>query len=137
MESTVRGCGWQGDETMTMKVKVFERYFVGIHDIKTDHVRDLLEKNGMSIFEVYREKIVDIPLTHILDNAVSTNKFALSNSLHTIIHKEHSIYSCTCNLEYEIVDERYPCDIPYCDEVISTEGEFDNWLRKRRLMETN
>lgn len=95
-------------------------------------MKKLLQNNGVWSFTQYKENIVDIDVKRIIDSEKSDIPYAAGyrycNRLYDIIHKETPFILEKEELEYEIVEEGYPEDIPYANCEFDNVEEFHKWM---------
>ena len=120
-----------------MKVRVFDDIIIFSNYITDEKVRKLLEDNEVFQLTELREKIVDIDLNEIiLSEDVERGKnyemgFTYCNRLYDIIHNEYKLRGDDYSLQYEIIENGYLEDIPWCETIFESISEFDKWMRDK------
>ena len=122
-----------------MKVKTWIRKFISVPYIEDKNARESLLDKGFTYLIEYKEEILDIPEEEIIDNdGYPHSGFWYCNNLYDLVHKKSKFSSELDNLEYEIIEEGYPEDIPYCEVYICDVEDFKKWMSeegKRQLEE--
>ena len=121
-----------------MKVKSWiRRHFITEH-IEDEKVRKLLFDNGIGHFSTYKEEIFDIDESEILDTGTryfDEPGYEYCNNLYDIVHEKSSFVLEKDDLEYEIIEDGYPNDIPYADRYYNTVDDFRKWMLEERIKE--
>lgn len=112
-----------------MKVKTWIRKGFSVAYLEDENARKLLFDNGFSYLTEYKEEILDISEEEIIDNdGYPHSGFCYSNTLYDLVHSKSKFRSELDNLEYEIVEEGYPKEIPYCTVDIYDMEDFKKWM---------
>lgn len=111
-----------------MKVKTWTRRTFSVPFIENENAKKLLLDNGFSYLSTYKEEILDISEDELIDNGYPHNGFWYNNTLYELVHEKSSFRGELEDLEYEIIEEGYPEDIPYCDVDIYSVDDFKNWM---------
>lgn len=121
-----------------MKVRVFDDVHIMSDHITDIKARNLLLSNGFSTIIELREKVIDIDLEDIIlkqDIKERGTKFKMgftySNRLYNIIHDKHKLRGSDCDLQFEIIEEEFLDDIPYCETFFKTVDEFVLWMKDK------
>lgn len=119
-----------------MKVKTWIKNGFSVVYLENEIARELLWDNGFSYLIEYREEILDIPEEEIVDDAgYPHNGFWYANVLYNLVHDKSKFRGELDNLEYEIIEEGYPYDIPYCDIDIYNAEDFKRWMLEKGIEE--
>ena len=112
-----------------MKVKTWIRKGFSVAYLEDENARKLLFNNGFSYLTEYKEEILDISEEEIIDNdGYPHSGFWYNNVLYDLVHSKSKFRSELDNLEYEIVEEGYPEEIPYCTVDIYDVEDFKKWM---------
>ena len=112
-----------------MKVKTWVRKGFSVPYIEDENARKLLLDNGFSYLTEYKEEILDIPEEEIIDNdGYPHSGFWYNNTLYDLVHKKSKFHNELDDLEYGIIEEGYPEEIPYCTVDIYEVEDFKNWM---------
>ncbi|MFD1402049.1 hypothetical protein [Robinsoniella peoriensis] len=121
-----------------MKVRVFDDVHIMSDYITDIKARNLLLTNGFSTITEMREKVIDIDLKDIvLEQDIEKRKpaykmgFTYSNRLYNIIHGKHNLRNSDYDLQFEIIEDGFLDDIPYCETVFKTADEFNVWMKEK------
>lgn len=124
-----------------MKVKTWIAKEFSVPYIADENARKLLLDNGFSHLTEYKEEILDIPEEEIIgNNGYLRKEFWYSDNLFDLVHDKSKFRNESDDIEYEIIEEGYPYDIPCCscDINICSVEDFKNWMleegRKERAM---
>ena len=100
--------------------------------VENEKIKKLLIDNGVYDFSTYKEQILDIDLKEIIDSSKSEENyrpgFRYCNRLYDLVHQKTMYISEKDDLEYEIIEEGYPMDIPYAKCEFDDVDEFIKWL---------
>lgn len=125
-----------------MKIRVFDDVLIMSDYITDERAKNLLLENGFCTLTELREKIVDIDLKDIvLENAIEFRGrnckmgFTYSNRLYDIIHDKHKLRYSDYDLQFEIIEENFLDDIPYCETIFKTVDEFSAWMNEKYIEE--
>lgn len=113
-----------------MKVKTWIRRFFSTPYIENEKARRLLLDNGFSNLTTYKEEILDILEEDLIDDGYTHDGFWYNNTLYDLVHQKSCFHGELDDLEYEIIEEGYPEDIPYCDVDIYCVEDFKDWMFK-------
>lgn len=115
-----------------MKVKTWIRRYMSSAWVEDERARELLINNSIYNFSTYKEQVMDVDLKEIVDNYKhEENDYAgyrYCNRLYSFVHDGTIFISEKDDLEYEIIEEGYPSDIPYADCEFDNVEEFHRWL---------
>lgn len=115
-----------------MKVKTWIERYVSSNWIEDKKARKLLIDNGIYNFWTHKEQILEINLNEIVDdykNKVTHEAgYRYNNRLYDLVHKKSTFVLEKNELEYEIVEEGYPYDIPYANCEFDNVEEFHKWM---------
>ena len=112
-----------------MKVKTWIRKVFSVPYIEDESARKLLLDNGFFCLTEYKEEILDIQEEEIIDSSgYSHSGFWYNNTLYDLVHNKSKFRSELDDLEYEIVEEGYPNEIPYCTVDIYDVEDFKKWM---------
>lgn len=111
-----------------MKVKTWIRNFFSTPYIENEEARKLLLDNGFSCLATYKEEILDISEEDLIDNGYPHDGFWYTNTLYDLVHQKSSFHNELDDLKYEIIEEGYPEDVPYCNVDIYSVDDFKNWM---------
>lgn len=112
-----------------MKVKTWIRKGFSVPYIEDENAKKLLLDNGFSYLTEYKEEILDIPEEEIIDNdGYPHSGFWYNNTLYDLVHEKSKFRSELDDLEYGIIEEGYPEEIPYCTVDIYEIEDFKNWM---------
>lgn len=115
-----------------MKVKTWIERYVSSSWIEDKKVRKLLIDNDIYNFWTHKEQILEINLNEIIDdykNEVTYEAgYRYNNRLYDLVHKKSMFVLEKAELEYEIVEEGYPYDIPYANCEFDNVEEFHKWM---------
>lgn len=112
-----------------MKVKTWVRKVFSVPYIEDESARKLLLDNGFFCLTEYKEEILNIPEEEIIDNdGYSHSGFWYNDTLYDLVHNKSKFRSELDDLEYEIVEEGYPNEIPYCTVDIYDVEDFKKWM---------
>ena len=115
-----------------MKVKTWVRRYVSSDWIENEKIKKLLLDNYVSHFWTYKEEILDVDLNDIVDTIKETENYEAGyrycNRLYNLVHSKSKFSLELDDLEYEIIEEGYPENIPwaYC-EFIDVD-KFHKWM---------
>ena len=122
-----------------MKIKIWQDRYIPINSIESEQLRQYaMQITTKNYFKTHQEKIIDIPISEILNNTTKhgcgfVHGYSLTNSVWSLLrNKYYFIEDDNYNLNYAICDEEFPNitdNIPYADIDIYTEEEFVNWLK--------
>lgn len=122
-----------------MKVRVFDDVRIISEYITDARIKNLLLDNGVSSFVELREQIIDIDLKNIiLEEDVKERGsdyemgYTYCNRLYDIIHDKHKLRGSDFDLQYEIIEEGFLEDIPWCETIFETTDGFNAWMKKCR-----
>lgn len=119
-----------------MKVKTWIRKCFSAFYLENENARKLLLDNGLSYLTEYREEILDIPEEEIIgDPGYPQSGFWYTNTLDDLVRDKSKFRSELDDLEYEIIEDGYPSDIPYCDVDIYNIEDFKRWMLFEGLKE--
>ena len=107
-----------------MKVKTWIRRYVCSDWIDDEKAKKLLLDNGIYNFFSYKEQIVDYEAG-----------YRYCNKLYDIVHDNTIFIGEKDDLEYEIIEEGYPMDIPYAKCEFDNVDEFIKWLLEEGVKE--
>lgn len=112
-----------------MKVKTWIRKGFSAFYLENEKARKLLLENGFSYLTEYREEILDIPEEEVIDDSgYHQSGFWYTNTLYDLVHNKSKFRSELDDLEYEIIEDGYPYDIPYCEVDIYDVDDFKRWM---------
>lgn len=112
-----------------MKVKTWIRKGFSAFYLENEKARKLLLENGFSYLTEYREEILDIPEEEVIDDSgYPQSGFWYTNTLYDLVHNKSKFRSELDDLEYEIIEDGYPYDIPYCEVDIYDVDDFKRWM---------
>lgn len=112
-----------------MKVKTWIKKGFPVLYLENEDARKLLLNNGFYYLTAYKEEILDIPEEEIIDDVgYPQNGFWYNNTLYDLVHYKSKFRSELDDLEYEIIEEGYPSDIPYCEVDIYNVEDFKQWM---------
>lgn len=111
-----------------MKIKTWIRKFFSTPYIENEEARKLLLDNGYSCLSTCKEEILDIPEEDLIDDGYSHDGFWYNNTLYDLVHQKSSFRGELDYLQYEIIEEGYPEDIPYCEVDIYSVEDFKRWM---------
>lgn len=112
-----------------MKVKTWIRKGFSVAYLEDENIRKLLLDNGFSYLTEYKEEILDIPEEEIIDDSGYPQMgFWYNNTLYDLVHHKSKFRSELDDLEYEIIEEGYPKDMPYCTVDIYNVEDFKHWI---------
>ena len=112
-----------------MKVKIWVRKGFSVAYIENENAKKLLLDNGFSYLTEYKEEVLDISEEEIIDkDGCSYRGFWYSNTLYDLVHNKSKFRSELDDLEYEIIEDGYPNEIPYCTVNISDVEDFKSWM---------
>ena len=115
-----------------MKVKTWVRKQISSYYIDNEKVRKLLLDNGIYHLNEYKEEILDIPEEEIIDDSgYPQTGFWYTNTLWDLVHDKSKFRSELDDLEYEIIEEGYPYDVPWCDIDIYDVKDFRKWMLEK------
>ena len=122
-----------------MKVKTWIRRYVCSDWIDDEKAKKLLLDNGIYNFFLYKEQIVDVDLNEIIDSNKLEEPYEAGyrycNKLYDIVHDNTIFIGEKDDLEYEIIEEGYPMDIPYAKCEFDNVDEFIKWLLEEGVKE--
>lgn len=128
-----------------MKIRVYDTVIVCANDIEDEKIKKLLRDNGILFFNETKEKCVDVDLNRLIDKKDKEYHqednpymgFLYCNRLYEIVRREHCLrLADDTNLKYEIIEEGFPDDIPYCEhEPFENVEEMTNWLHEEFFKE--
>lgn len=116
-----------------MKVKVFVRKYNDSDWIEDETVKRLLLNNRIYSFWTYQEEILDVDISEIINKKNSLTGYEAGyiycNKLYDIVHSK-SIFKISDDndIEYEIIEDGYPEDIPYAHCEFDNEADFHKWM---------
>ena len=121
-----------------MKVKSWIRRHFITEWVEDEKIRNILYDKHIGNFNTYKEEIFDIDESEILD--IGTRFFdepgyGYCNKLYDMIHEKSSFVCEKDDLEYEIIEEGYPNDIPYADRYHDTVEDFRKWMLEEGIKE--
>ena len=115
-----------------MKVKTWIGRYVSSSWIEDKKARKLLIDNGIYNFWTHKEQILEINLNEIVDdykNKVTHEAgYRYNNRLYDLVHLKSIFVGEKNDLEYEIVEDGYPEDIPYAYCEFDDVEEFHKWM---------
>lgn len=114
-----------------MKVKSWIRQHFITEHVEDEKVRKLLFDNGISHFCTYKEEILDFDEAEILGICLRYSDspgFIYCNKLYDMVHEKSSFVLEKDDLEYEIIEEGYPDDIPWADRYFDSVDDFRKWM---------
>lgn len=115
-----------------MKIKTWIRRLVSSSYIEDKQVRNLLFTNGIYSFFTYKEQILEIDIINIIDpyniGIGQEPGYMYSNRLYDLVHKKSMFVGEKDDLEYEIIEDGYPDNIPYSYCVFKDAEEFHKWM---------
>lgn len=115
-----------------MKVKTWIRRYLQSRWIEDENVKKLLIDNGIYDFSTCKEQILDIDLYEIVDKQKSDDDYRAgyryNNRLYDLVHKKSIFCLENDDLEYEIIEQCYPKDIPYAECEFTDVEEFHKWM---------
>lgn len=115
-----------------MKVKTWIRKYVNTDYIDNEKAKKLLHDNDIYNFDIYKEQILDIDLSDIVEIVkgykVDKAGYIYCNRLYDLIHSKSRFFLERDDLEYEIIEDGYPVDIPYADCIFNSVEEFHKWM---------
>ena len=116
-----------------MQVKTWIRKYVSTFYVEDENVRKLLFDNDIYSFYTYKEQILEIDLADIVDTETENSGvgYSYNNRLYDLVHKRSKFYLEKDDLEYEIIEEGYPTDIPYANCEFDNVEEFHKWLLEK------
>lgn len=119
-----------------MKVKTWIRKVFSVPYIEDENARKLLLDNGFFCLTEYKEEILDIQEEEIIDDSGYPHSgFWYNNTLYDLVHNQSKFRSELDDLEYEIIEEGYPTDIPYAHCEFDDVDEFIKWLLEEGVKE--
>ena len=122
-----------------MKVKTWIRRHVCSDWIEDEKAKKLLLDNSIFNFFSYKEQIIDVDLNKIVDSSKHDEPYEAGyrycNRLYDLIHKKSIFVGERDDLEYEIIEEGYPTDIPYAHCEFDDVDEFIKWLLEEGVKE--
>lgn len=115
-----------------MKVKTWiRRYFVSDW-VEDEKIKNLLLDNGVSNFTTYKEQILNIDLQEIVDACSSGEDgeagYRYCNRLYDLVHQKSIFVGEKDDLEFEIIEDGYPADIPYASCIFADVEGLHKWL---------
>lgn len=115
-----------------MKVKTWIRRYVSSTWVEDEKVKNLLLDNKIYNFYIYKEQILDIDVSEIIDSCKNKEKYEAgyrySNRLYDLVHCETRFIGEKGDLEFEIIEQDYPTDIPYAYCEFDDADEFHKWM---------
>lgn len=115
-----------------MKVKTWIRKYVNTYYIANEKAKKLLHDNGIYDLDIYKEEILDIDMDSIVDIVkgykVDEAGYIYCNRLYDLVHSKSRFFLERDDLEYEIIEDGYPEDIPYADCIFDSVEEFHKWM---------
>ena len=116
-----------------MQVKTWIRKYVSTFYVEDENVRKLLFDNDIYSFYTYKEQILEIDLADIVDTKTENDEagYRYNNRLYDLVHERSKFYFEKDDLEYEIIEEGYPTDIPYANCEFDNVEEFHKWLLEK------
>lgn len=115
-----------------MKVKTWIRRCVSSSWIENEMARNILLDNDIYNFTTYKEQKLEIDLNDIVDDCKSVMVheagYRYCNRLYDLVHKKSIFIGEEDDLEYEIIEEGYPEDIPYAYCEFIDVNEFHKWM---------
>ena len=122
-----------------MKVKTWVRRYSCSDCVEDDNMKKLLLDNGIYNFFLYKEQIVDVDLKKIIDDYKNEETYEAGyrycNRLYDLIHKNTIFIGEKDDLEYEIIEDGYPTDIPYAHSEFNDVDKFIEWLLEEGIKE--
>ena len=122
-----------------MKVKTWIRRIIYVAYIEDEKAKNILMKNGIYDFSTYKEQILDIDLNDIVDDCkkgiVHEAGYRYCNRLYDLVHKKSIFILEKDDLEYEIIEDGYPEDIPYAYCEFDDVEQFHNWMLEEGIKE--
>ena len=115
-----------------MKVKAWVRKYVDSYWIEDEKAKKLLFDNCIYHFYTYKSQILDIDLNDIVDDFESSEHYEAGyrycNRLYDLVHEKSMFWFEKNDLEYEIIEEGYPDDIPWANCEFDDVKEFHKWM---------
>lgn len=115
-----------------MKVKTWIDRYVSSDWIQDEKAKKLLIDNDIYNFWTHKEQMLEIDLNDIVDDCKSATVYEAgyrySNRLYDLVHKKSIFVLENDYLEFEIVEENYPYDIPYAYYEFDNVDEFHKWM---------
>lgn len=115
-----------------MKVKTWIRRYTLSVWVEDEKIKKLLLDNGANNFTTYKEQILDINLQEIVDACMGEKDgeagYRYCNRLYDLVHKKSIFVLEKDDLEYEIIEDGYPADIPYANCIFSDVEAFHKWM---------
>lgn len=115
-----------------MKVKTWIERYVSSDWIENEKAKNLLIDNGIYNFWTHKEQILEIDLNDVIDDCKSTIEheagYRYCNRLYDLVHKKSIFIGEKEDLEYEIIEDGYPEDIPYAYCEFDNVEEFHRWM---------
>lgn len=114
-----------------MKVKSWIRRHFITEWIEDENIRNILYDKRIGNFTTYKEQIFDIDESEILDIGIRFSDkpgYRYCNQLYDMIHEKSSFVLEKDDLEYEIIEDGYPDDIPYADRYFDSVDDFRKWM---------
>ena len=92
-------------------------------------------------FFTYKEQILDIDLNDIFTKSNYSNYglkypkthksgFRYANALYDIIHQNTMFILEKDGIKYEIIEEGFPQDIPWCNHTFDNVDDLEKWLKE-------
>lgn len=115
-----------------MKVKTWIDRYVSSDWIQDEKAKKLLIDNDIYNFWTHKEQMLEIDLNDIVDDCKSATVYEAgyryNNRLYDLVHKKSIFVFEKDDLEFEIVEENYPYDIPYAYCEFDNVDEFHEWM---------
>lgn len=126
-------------EKIVVKVKIWVRRHVCSDWIEDERAKKLLLDNGIYNFFSYKEQVVDVDLNKIIDDCKHDEPYEAGyrycNKLYDFVHNNTIFIGEKDDLEYEIIEDGYPMDIPYAKCEFDNVDEFIKWLLEEGVKE--
>lgn len=119
-----------------MKVKTSVSRLIFKENVLNDDIREFMEKKHICNFWCYKAEVLDIDELELIDSYPTTSSCSIdcpgywyANELYDKVH-ELTNFMCGDreDMDVEIIEPGYPCDIPYADKPFETVEEFHRWM---------
>ena len=101
--------------------------------------KEIIVRQRYLRFFSYKERIVDVDLNEIIDSNKHEEPYEAGyrycNKLYDVVHDNTIFIGEKGDLEYEIIEEGYPMDIPYAKCEFDNVNEFIKWLLEEGVKE--
>ena len=115
-----------------MKVKTWIERRVETDWVNDEKAKRLLHDNDIYRFYTYKEEILDIDIEDIIGeyktSKLSGAGYIYCNQLYDLVHSKSIFIFEKDDLEYEIIEEGYPEDIPHSPSIFKSAEEFHKWM---------